>query len=108
MLYELRVYELVNDNRLGMHDKFDRYTVPIFKKHGFRMVGFWETLIGANTPTLTYILQWKDLNERQEKFGAFFRDPEWLEACRLTDAGGPYIKCIHSSIMSPTKYSPMQ
>ncbi len=75
MLYELRVYDLVYDNRLGMHEKFERYTVPIFTKNGFRMIGFWETMIGANYPQLTYILQWTDLAERQKKFAAFFSDP---------------------------------
>ena len=108
MLYELRVYDLVYDNRFGMHDKFENYTVPIFKKHGFRVLGFWETMIGANYPQLTYILQWKDLAERQQKFTAFFSDPEWLEACRIMDPKGPFIEKIHSSIMFPTKYSPMQ
>lgn len=108
MLYELRVYELIRESKEGTHYRFENYTVPLFKKHGFRIIGFWETIIGPNTPTLTYILQWTDLNERQAKFDAFFNDPEWIEALRVTAAGGPYITRIHSSIMTPTKYSPLQ
>ena len=40
--------------------------------------------------------------------GAFIADPEWQEAKRLTEVGGPLVNVAGSKIIEPTDYSPLQ
>ena len=54
--------------------------VNLREKHGFRPVGFWTTVIGASNQDLTYLLEWKDLAERERVWAGFMSDPDWLKA----------------------------
>jgi hypothetical protein len=83
MLYELRRYEAFGHNQAALHARFADHTTRIFGRLGFRQVGYFETIIGDG-PELTYLLGWKNLNERQEAWDRFHADPEWHEARRST------------------------
>ena len=51
--------------------------MKLFEKHGIRQLGFWTTSVRPSTNTLTYILQWEELTERQRRWDAFTVDPDW-------------------------------
>jgi hypothetical protein len=46
------------------------------------------------------------LAEREQKFGAFVKDPEWLEVRRRSEEqGGPVEASITNTILVPTAFS---
>ncbi len=105
MLYELRRYELFGHNRDALHDRFADHTVPLFDRHGFRQVGYFETVIGDG-PDLTYLLAWDGLDERQRAWAEFHRDPEWAAVRRRSTAEhGLLVARTHSSILRPLPFS---
>ncbi len=107
MIYELRVYEITPLRMKDINDRFAKHTTRIWERMGIRTVGFWETVIGPSN-TLTYMLAWESLKERQEKWDAFISDPEWLKVLEETHKNGPIVLKITNTIMQPTSYSPMQ
>ena len=107
MLYELRVYEIVPLRMKDVNDRFANHIMRIWERIGIRAVGFWENEIGPSN-TLTYILAWESLKERQEKWDAFLSDPERLKVMEETNRNGPIVLNNTNTIMRPTSYSPMQ
>lgn len=85
--------------------RFETVTVRLFEKHGFRQLGFWTVAIGESNQDLVYILRWESLAEREERFAAFQRDPEWIEARRRSEEDGPLVASISNSILTPTAFS---
>ena len=107
MLYELRVYDISPARMKDINDRFANHTTKIWKRLGIRPVGFWENVTGPNN-TLTYILAWESLEERQRKWDAFVSDPEWLKVVEETGKNGQIVLKLTTTIMKPTKYSTMQ
>ncbi len=106
-LYELRVYEVVPGKMGALHQRFREITSKLFEKHGIRIVAYWEDLIGTSN-RLTYLVQWESLAEREQRWGAFGADPEWIAARAKTEEQGPLVARVINTIMRPTDYSPMR
>jgi hypothetical protein len=107
MLYELRIYDIPAGRMKDINDRFANHTTRIWKRMGIRPVAFWENVIGPNN-TLTYILAWESLAEREKKWDAFTSDPEWLKVAAETTKNGQIVLRATNSIMKPTVYSPTQ
>lgn len=107
MLYELRNYELLPGKAPAINARFANVTLKLFAKHGIRVVGFWENLIGTSNQ-LIYMLAWQSLAEREQVWNAFQSDPEWIKNRAETEKEGPQVARIVNTIMRPTSYSPMQ
>jgi len=108
MIYELRVYHAVPGKLKALSQRFGTTTLKFWDKHGIRQVGFWTTYIGENNNDLYYLLEWKDLDEREQKWDAFQNDPEWIHARALTEADGPLYTHITNMILRPTSYSKLK
>jgi hypothetical protein len=80
----------------------------MWEKHGIRQAGFWTVLIGENNHDLYYLLEWKDLAEREQKWNAFQADPAWHAARAETEKDGPIVGHISNYIMTPTAYSKLK
>jgi len=48
-----------------INDRFANHTTRIWKKYDIRPVAFWETVVGTSN-TLTYLLAWENLTEREK------------------------------------------
>lgn len=108
MIYELRVYRCVPGRLPDLNKRFELVTLRIWQKHGIRPVGFWTTMIGESNQDLTYLLEWKDLAERERVWGGFMKDPEWLAARAKTEENGPIVANITNTILAPTAFSRMK
>lgn len=109
MIYEMRVYHCVPGRIPALHARFAKATLKLWKKHGIRQVGFFTDIIGQNcSAKLTYLLQWKDLAEREQKWNAFASDPAWIAARTESEKDGPIIGHVENSILAPTDYSKLQ
>ena len=107
MLYELRIYDITPGKMKDINDRFANHTTRIWKKYDIRPVAFWETVIGTSN-TLTYMLAWESLAEREKKWNAFTSDPEWQKIAAETTKNGPIVLKVTNTIMRPTNYSAMQ
>ena len=108
MLYELRVYRCMPGRLPDLNKRFETTTLKMWERHGIRPAGFWTTLIGESNQDLTYLLEWKDLAERERVWGAFMSDPEWQKARADSEKNGPIVAQITSSILAPTAFSKMK
>jgi hypothetical protein len=93
-----------------MGDLIDRMcndTVGFFEAHGIRLVGAWTTVVG-NSNELHHILAWTDMNERQERWAAFSRDPDWLAVLAASDGEGKIRDFAHNEFWAPIDCSPLK
>lgn len=107
MLYEWRVYEVVPGKMGALHSRFQKITLKSFEKHGIKVVGFWEAVIGA-TNTLYYMLVWENMAQRERVWNSFQSDPEWIKARQETEKEGPIVQRVVNTLLSPTSYSSMR
>ncbi len=105
MIYELRVYHCLPGRLPDLVKRFETVTVRLFEKHGIQQLGFWTVAIGESNADLIYILKWDSLADREARFAAFQRDPEWIEARRRSEENGPLLSSISNTIMTPTAFS---
>lgn len=105
MLYELRIYHCVPNRLPALHKRFETVTLGLWKEHGIRQVGFWTTVIGGSNQTLTYMLAWESLAEREKKWAAFGSDPRWISARAESEKDGPIVAHFSNEILTPTAYS---
>ena len=107
MIYELRVYEAVPGKLPALHRRFREVTCRLFERHGIKVVGFWETVVGTGNQ-LTYLLAYEDLGHRERAWHAFQSDPEWQAARAESEREGPLVARLTNTILRPTEYSPLQ
>ena len=105
MIHELRIYHCVPGKLALLNQRFETITLKLWEKRGIRPIGFWTTSIGPNNNALYYLIEWKDLAERNLKMSAFMSDPEWIEAKARTEKDGPIVERIENMILNPTTYS---
>jgi hypothetical protein len=105
VLYELRIYHCAPKKLTDLVNRFEKYTLELWKKHGIKQAGFWTVYIGPTNHALYYMLQWESLEERQRKWDAFMSDPEWIEKRAKTEEAGPIVSCIENMILTPTAFS---
>jgi hypothetical protein len=108
MIYELRVYHAMPGKITQLLKRFETITLKFWDKHGIRQVGFWKTMIGESNNDVYYLLEWKDLGERQEKWGAFMSDPDWIKVKDETEKDGPLTAQISNTILAPTNFSKLK
>jgi len=108
MIYELRIYHAVPGRLADVHHNFEHVTLPLWERHGIVAPGFFTTLIGPTNQSLTYLLKWTSLAERETKMAAFAKDPDWIRHRAAAEANGVLVARIESSFLTPTSYSAMQ
>ncbi len=50
-----------------LHQRFRAGRLKLFEQHGMHQQHFWTTYVGPSMTTLTYILPWAELTERQRR-----------------------------------------
>jgi len=102
--FELRMYtaEEAVDGNGGiddLHQRFRELEIALFEKHGAEVIATWQRLDNPNT--LVWMLAYKNRAHRDQVFGDFAKDPEWLEL----RAKYAVPLSIESYMMSSTDYS---
>lgn len=108
MIYESRVYTTLPGRMPALLARFENVTLGFWEKHGIRQVGFFTTMIGPTSQDLTYLLAWESLAEREQKWGAFQSDPDWIAARTASEADGQIVANVASVILTPTKFSALK
>ena len=100
---ELRIYTTAPGKMADLHGRFSDYTMDFFAKHHIDTVGFWTHEVG-NSNQLLYMLEYSNLDEREQKWGNFQSDPEWISTRAYTERNGPIVTSIRNSILRPPSY----
>lgn len=108
MIYEMRVYHCVPGRLPALLKRFDTVTLKLWDKHGIRQAGFWTVAVGSSNQDLYYMLQWESLAERETKWDAFQKDPEWIEKRAETEKDGPIVASLSNAFLEPTSFSSVQ
>jgi len=108
-IFELRVYESHSKKaNLTKIEMFNKAEIAIFRRTGLRPVFFGETLIGSHLPSLTYMLTFDNLEQRDKNWATFGSDPEWK---KLSSTPGytdvEIVSNINNTILAPAPYSPL-
>ena len=77
-IFELRTYEGYSEDAVRRKIKmFDKEELPVFLDVGLHPVFFGNMISGPYRPALTYMLNFKDMEERDANWGKFFKHPDW-------------------------------
>lgn len=108
-IFELRTYE-AHSRRANLKkiEMFDAGEIAIFRRTGLTPVFFGEDLTGASLPSLTYLLVFGSLADRERHWATFAADPEWKKLSSTPGFTDPEIVTnITSVLLRPTAYSPV-
>jgi hypothetical protein len=108
MIYERRANHCVPGRLAVVSGRFATATLNIWDRLGIEQAGFRTTLAGPSNQTLTYILKWQSMAEREPKWAAFANDPEWLERRAHSEAGGILVERIDNQFLAPTAFSALR
>lgn len=108
-IFEERIYR-AKDGRTfaGVNKRFNDHTTRIFAQHGITPVGFWTVEIGADQPSLYYLLRFDSLADYDPTWGAFRSNPEWQQVRAESEKDGNLLLWIRSTILAPLPFSPMR
>ena len=77
-LFELRTYEGYNEDAVRRKIKmFNEGEIKIFLETGLNPVFFGEMIIGPYRPCLTYMINFKNMDEHDANWKKFSAHPEW-------------------------------
>ena len=105
MIYELRIYDCAPGRLPALLHRFENITLKIWDRFGIKQVGFWTTVIGKSNHQLIYLLEWRSMAEREQKWNAFQADPEWQEKRAATEKDAPIVANVSSQLLAPTDFS---
>lgn len=108
MIYEQRVYRIAPGRLNNLLNRFETGTLRVFERLGIRPLGFWTTFVGECEQEIMYLLAWEDLAEKERVWKTLQADPEWLAIRAETERDGPIVVTAKSTLLVPTKFSPMQ
>jgi hypothetical protein len=108
MIVELRIYHCAPTRLPALLDRFESTTLGFFEKYGIRQIGFWTTLVGPDNQTLTYMLEWESMAEREQKWNAFQADPEWIAKHNASEAEKRIVLRIENQFLAPTAFSALR
>lgn len=106
-IFELRTYE--SNSMTSLRTKLEMFNggeIQIFQRLGMAPVFFGEGVFGRNLPSLTYMLSFRSLAERERLWSAFVADAEFT---RLRTKPGysdaDIVSTISNSILQPMAFS---
>jgi hypothetical protein len=105
VIHELRIYHCAPGRLPALLKRFESVTLDLWQRHGIRQAGFWTVAIGGSNHDLYYLLEWQSHAEREQKWGAFMTDPEWVAARSASERDGPILTSIENLILQPTAFS---
>ena len=105
MVFELRTYEsYIEDAHIRKVKMFNEGELQIFKETGLHSVIFGEKIAGPQMPCLTYMLAFKDMEERDANWKKFVDHPDWKRMSKMPEYANT-VSNIVRVFLKPLKYS---
>jgi hypothetical protein len=106
MIYEWRVYDIFAGKLPDIHKRFREHTLRLFAKHQIEVVIFLEKAHDDGQGQIQYLCRFADQAARDQAFAAFSADPEWRKVKAESEAGGPLVRKVTSTLLQPVDYWP--
>src|SRR4029079_17376019 len=106
VIYEYRAYYAAPGKMPDIQKRFADHTMRLFAKHGIKVVGFWQPVIGESNE-LVYMWAYDDLAARDRAWTSFMGDPEWQAVRKDSELNGPLVERFVNKILPPTAFSPL-
>jgi len=104
-IFELRTYEGYSDDAVRRKVKmFNEGELDIFYATGLHPVFFGHLVAGPAMPALTYMLAFKDMEERDANWAAFIEHPDWKKLSGDKQYADTVSRIIRA-FLQPTGYS---
>ena len=104
-LLELRTYESYNEDAHKRKVKmFNMEEIPLFEKVGLHPVFFGSILAGRYMPALTYMLWFKDMEEREANWNKFRTSEEW-NTMRVKEEYANTVSKVRKIFLTPADIS---
>ena len=85
-LFELRTYEGYSEDAVRRKIlMFNKEEIDLFYKVGLDPVYFGDMIAGPYRPSLSYMVQFKNMEERDRNWSKFFEHPEWKRMLALRE-----------------------
>jgi len=106
-IFQLRTYESpTNRDHVRKVEMFHHGEFDIFHRSGCGQVFYGDTLVGARTPSLTYMLTFPDVAALTAGWDRFRSDPEWKKLSSSPRyAFEPTVSNVSNLILNPAPYS---
>jgi hypothetical protein len=104
-IFELRIYESHNEVKAFLKvEMFNLAELDVFAKVGLDGVFYGQALVASNLPQLTYMLGYKDMEERKATWSRFSKDPDWIKL-RQEERYRDTVSKIHQRFLLPAACS---
>lgn len=106
-VFELRTYEGYSEDAVRRKIlMFNKEELPLFYKVGLHPIFFGEGMAGKDLPSLTYMLGFSDMAEREANWKTFIDHPEWKRMSVLPEYENSVSRIVRKFLL-PTGYSQM-
>src|SRR5690606_7403467 len=104
-IFELRTYQGYSEDAVRRKIKmFNNGEFDIFYRTKLNPVFFGEVIAGKDLPCLTYMISFKDMEERDHNWNNFLQDPAWLKISKDPQYENS-VSSIIRIFLIPTDYS---
>jgi hypothetical protein len=104
-MFELRTYEGYSEDAVRRKIRmFNEGEFDIFYRVKLNPVFFGEVIAGKSMPALTYMISFKNMEERDRNWKAFGQDPDWQKISKAPEYANTVSK-IYRTFLEPLPYS---
>ncbi|WP_426484547.1 NIPSNAP family protein [Flavobacterium sp. 2] len=105
-VYQLRIYEIFENNKNHFHERFRDHAMRIMKKYNFKITSIYESKSDKKTEFI-YFLEWPDEKTMKQAWEGFKADKEWIEIKKdFTKKHGDVVGNIEDRVLTKLDYSP--
>ena len=102
MIVDVRTYTLVPRKLPGYLEIFETYAMPIQRRHGLELIGYYSSVIGPLNQVV-HIWRYESLADMEVKRANRDADPEWQAFLARTEG---MVMTQESKVMKPAAFSP--
>ena len=109
-VFEMRTYHSPTDSQLRLlRNRLGGPSQVVFRKFGIRPILYGTTLAGTTMPSLTYLIPYESLAEREKAWDGLNADADWIKArTESVEKGGQILSVSEVTFYRATAYSPVK